>query len=263
MMQVLVSTRGQAGLDRLATHCLPVVTEMQWLVSCQRGNDKSVTIPAALAERHDIRIYLTDSHGLSANRNNALSLATAPYALIADDDLDFYQEGLEKIMGIFKSCPDIDVLTFRHTGPSLRHYPSHGQDIMTLIRNYHVCSVEMAFKRTALTDRNIRFSLLAGIGAPYLPQGEEELLLDDCRKAGLKGMFADVAVAHHAGVSSGHRNFNAGSMRSRGAVLWHRHRLMGVVRIPRVAWQLRYKVNFAKGIIWLSQGTLYALRHGL
>ena len=182
-LDVLIATHGSDGLQRVAGMHLPIADGVHYIVTCQAS--RSVEIPAPLM-RSDIEVYEIPTLGLSNNRNAGISLARAPYCLIADNDLIYKPEGLNAVINALDTHPDVDIATFRHEGEPVR-YPAVETDFTKRMpRGYSATSFEIAFRRSSIG--NIRFDPNFGIGAP-LACCEDPLFILDCRRAGLRCRF--------------------------------------------------------------------------
>lgn len=219
-LQVMICTYGEEGIRRVAQSAHPAVPGVEYLVSWQ--TDGRADIPEAL-QRPDFRIVMTDTKGLSANRNNALANATAPLLLVSDDDADYSEEGLAAVIKAFGEYPDCGLLTFKYA--SAKHekdYPSHGFSLDRVPKGYFVSSLEIAFRREAVQGK-IWFNEFFGIGAMF-PSGEEDVFLRDCTLAGLIGRFVPEVIARHDGSTTSDRNKKSVSMpQTKGAVFLHLH----------------------------------------
>lgn len=244
ILQVLICTYGLDGLQRIAVGEHPATDGVEYLVSWQTGGADEADIPKEL-DRPDMKIYPTDSKGLSVNRNHALSLASAPLLLIGDDDVDYTSEGLMKVMEAFDRHPDCDLLAFRFRSDSYpRNYPDEECSIMPLPKGYYICSIEIAFRRGAVQDK-IRFNEYFGIGAIF-PSGEEIVFLKDCQDAGLRGIFIPEVIERHEGTTTSDRNkMSETRPMTQGATF---------VRLHPRTWPLRMIVHAMREIpVWLRK----------
>lgn len=239
-LEVLIATYGQAGIDRLADMKLPHVPDVRYLVSCQYAYSQP-DIPSSLI-REDIRIIFSHTRGLSVNRNNLLQNASAPYCLIADDDLDFIGEGLQKVIEIFDHSPDISVISLQYTdseGRPEKTYPSDTFPLDSPPKGYYISSIELAFRRTDIIGNNIFFNESFGVGTDRYSCGEEDIWLHDILKAGMKGRYHPVMIALHKGSSSGiSRASEPSVLRAQGAVMARLFPATGMPRTVLKAWRV-------------------------
>lgn len=221
-LQVLICTYGKEGIERVANGKHPVIQNVEYIVSWQLPDgDKSV--PDSLKKRSDFKIFKTNTRGLSRNRNIALSLATAPFCLISDDDLDYTEEGLLQIIQVFENNPTLDIATFKYTGNDSKLYPAKSFDLRKPPKGYFVSSIEIAFRRIKIVDSNVKFNENFGIGAKF-PSGEENIWINDLMKKRYNGRFYPVAIAIHKTATTGTRLFNDPQfIITKGAVFAHTH----------------------------------------
>ncbi len=258
-LQVLISTFG-SGAGAIDPAGLPRLDGVAYMVSWQNPEGLRPDL-ATLAARPDVSVVESASRGLSNNRNAAFDLASAPYVLIADDDLSFRPEGLQAIIQAFDSEPALDFLTLRSDMPEPRVYPADGHDLARPCKGYAPVSFEIALRRSSLVRSGVRFSPLAGIGAPYLCAGEEELFVYHLCRAGLHGRFVDAVCAVHPGSTTGFRRAaDAAMLRTKGSVACRtQHPLRALLRLPLLA--ARAPIATPKALLWLVQGYCYALKN--
>ena len=260
-LQVLVCTVA-SRMGAIDTEGYPEVDEVEYLVCCQNPDGADISAAkSALEERSDIKVTVFADKGLSVNRNHAFDIATAPYVHVADDDISFCREGLLRVMADFDADPSLDIITTRSTMPEARVFPPDGHDLAMVYRYYHTISFEISVRRSALEAHGIRFSPLAGIGAPFLTAGEEELLMHHMLRSCMKGRFADVVLSVHPGLTtSAHSGAKAGVVRAKGAVMRIvRGNTAAFVRYPLEA--LRSPAPTHKALLWLLQGFFYSIRN--
>ncbi|MDE7351175.1 MAG: glycosyltransferase [Muribaculaceae bacterium] len=220
VLQVLICTYGQDGIERVALSEHPQVDGIKYLVSWQTDGDTKA--PKEL-DRPDFRILPSATKGLSVNRNIALSRASAPIVLISDDDVDYTKEGLLAIVDAFVRNTNVDIVTFRYASSShTKHYPSAPCDLSTPEKGYFVTSFEIALRRESVQGK-IWFNENFGIGAAF-PSGEEDIFLRDCLDAGLKGIYLPLTIARHDSTTTSERNLMLASRpQTKGAVFLRLH----------------------------------------
>ena len=260
-LQILVCTFGQR-LRSIDVSGWPMLPGVQYVISCQNPDhlDLSATA-AALEARPDIKVHFFFDRGLSLNRNHAIDLASAPLIFIADDDLSFRTDGLLRIIDIFAQDPALDVLTCRSEMPEERTYPPDGHNLRKPWPYYWTISFEIAIRRDAIARAGLRFTPLAGIGAPYLSAGEEELFMLRAIRAGLTCRFTDTVVAIHPGSTTGVREaLRPGVIRAKGCLMYMQRGLAAALpRLPLEAY--RNPAPLLKALRHLTQGMIYAIKH--
>lgn len=241
MLQVLISTYGRQGIERLASLPHPVMEGVEYIVSWQYGDDAPV-IPEPLKQRKDFTILPNGTRGLTINRNLALEAATAPLVLISDDDVEYSEEGLRNVIKGFEDNPEADYINFKYDSDDnpIPHFPQKA-DLRKPPKGWSTGgSFEIAFRLDSIRKHNIRFNTLFGIGAPF-PSGEEDLLLHDVIKAGLHPIYLPVTIVTHQGTTTSMRTQSQDSfIRTKGAVFMILHPLSWPLRM------IAHAVRFSK-----------------
>lgn len=257
-LDVLISTLGRAGIERVAAMTLPEVAGVTYIVSWQMPEGD---LPSPLV-RDDVKVYTLDSRGLSLNRNNAIARSTADAFLIADDDLDYSSEGLKAVINAFERHPEVDIATFRYSGPKIKNYPDRETDLHEkLPAGYYVSSVEMAVRRCPATE-SLRFDPRFGLGAPDFCAGEEELFHWTARRRGVRCRFFPVEITSHPGVTTGERLLtDRRLLQSFGAVIAITTPLTALPRLVLKAWRVsRAGGSFTRSLYYIVKGALIAPR---
>ena len=193
-LQVLIATMGAGGIQSVATSAHPHVEGVEYLVGWQMPEGE---VPEAL-RRPDFRILPHPTQGLSRNRNFLLDHASAPLALISDDDISYTEKGLRTVIEAFGRNPRADILTFRYgTGNGGKKYPAAGFDLSDPPKGYYLSSVEIALRSQAFNESGIRFNENFGLGSDAFISGEETILLHDTLHAGLHGRFVPETICYH------------------------------------------------------------------
>lgn len=237
-LQVLIATYGQEGLGRISARRLPEIEGVGYLVSCQTP-EGTPAIPASLI-RDDLKVIFSPTRGLSKNRNILLRESSAPYCLIADDDLDFIPAGLQAIIEAFDKSPGLDIIALQYSnqgGETKIKYPDAPFDLDRPPKGYFISSVELAFRRESIIKERIFFNENFGVGSKY-PCGEEDLWLHDGLHQGLKGEYRPAMIAVHYGLSTGIRNMGDPLvLRAQGAVISRLNPRSGFLRVILKAWR--------------------------
>ncbi len=229
ILQVLICTCGETGLEKVAAMTLPQAAGIGYLVSIQAKTMPPV--PESIATREDLAIFHTCTHGLSLNRNHAIAHSTAPLCLIADDDLHYNAGGLQAVIDTFSKHPEIDIAAFSHTGGDNKYFPSYGFDMSLPPKGYYLTSFEIAFRRSSVTGCGIRFNEFFGLGCDRFGSGEEDIWMADCLRSGLKARFFPVDIVTHPGRTTGtSRQGTESVLRAQGAVIAYTY---GASSLPR------------------------------
>ena len=239
MLDVAIATHTPAGIGRVARQNLPKMHGVRYVVSWQ--SHEGAGVPESLLQRSDIDIYRFDAEGQSANRNNALRHCTGDIILIADDDVTYTARGLGALMDIFDADGDIDLVTFIGNNYPGRKFPSEPVAFSRrLPRHYHVCGIEIAFRRSA--EPEAAFCTELGLNSPRLHGGEDEMFLLSAMRRGLRCKFFPVEVCRHRGESTGSKSrFSDANLRAAGCVMALTYPATAILRLPLKAWRVSAK----------------------
>ena len=264
-LDVLICTFGRKGIDKVVEMNLPSVPGVRYIVSWQTNScDPKHDIPAKLL-REDILISPTDSIGSSNNRNHAIHVSTAPICLTADDDLAYSADQLQAVIDTFEKNPDIDLASFKYSGPDNKPYPREETDLKNpLPKGFYSTSFEVAFRRASVKDK-IFYNPYFGINSPKLVCGDDNVFLLDCINAGLRCRFFPIVITHHKDLSSGSRLFkDPGFLMTQGAYIRYAYGWKGAPRVPLYVWRQfrKYNLGIVKGLKYLIAGFLYKVPKG-
>lgn len=231
-LQILISTCNER-LNRVPMCLLPPESGTSYIIVHQLfGDDCSESWSAALTQlsaRADVKVVQSKSRGLAKSRNIALQNATAPFVLLADDDIEFNPNLASIISGAFAQLPAADAITFRFTNEKGFHRKRYPTAITkrSFGNFFKVSSVEVAIRRDALISCGVCFDERFGLGAEY-PVSEENIFLTDLHKAGKHIYFFPADILMHPDETSG-ANWNQTYLRARGALF---KRVFGWVGLP-------------------------------
>lgn len=235
-LDIAVCTCGPEGAERVAELLLPPKRGVRYVVSWQKHEGRE--LPAELAGRPDVSVFRTDSVGLSNNRNEVMRHCTADIVMIADDDVRYFEEGIEGIMDIFEKNPELAVATFKSEQNLPRTYPERSVRLgKRLPKGYGVTSIELAYRREAIGD--LRFCPELGVNAPVLKSGEDEVFLHSAISRGLDCRFFPVLVCSHPHESTGGgKALSPGVLKASGLVIRLLYGPQALLRLPLKAWRL-------------------------
>lgn len=246
-LQVMISTYGAEGLQRVVSAAHPKVEGVQYLVGFQKDIDEGdLNIPEELT-RDDFKIFTSGTKGLSINRNIVLSKASAPLLLISDDDADYTEEGLKAVIDAFQDKPEADIIAFRYASAyAKKYYPQESVSLNNPPKGYFVSSIEIAMRRKAVQG-NIWFNENFGVGATF-PSGEEDIFIKDCLEKGIKGIYVPKTIVRHDGPTTSARNLMLPSRpQTKGAIFLRLHPLDWPLRM--LAHSIREIPLWRKGIV--------------
>ena len=253
-LEVMIATCGADGARKVAAMNLPELSRVCYLVSWQNSSEGE--IPQSLSQRQDVRIIRLDGLGLSRNRNNCLDNACGDILLIADDDLLFYPEGLQAILTVFETTPELEYGSFRFDSEANKPYPSVATSLATLPKDFYQVSFEIALRRDSRAGK-LRFNESFGLGAEKFTAGEEEFFLKKAQINRLNCRFFPITVGRHPGLSTGvKRRLADGTIRARGVFTVIEYPLTAFLRIPLAAWRIgrARQAGFCKALKLLISG---------
>lgn len=258
-LQVLICTIGEAGIKRVLSSQHPSLPGVEYLVAWQQP-DSDLPIPIEL-QRDDFKVYITDSRGLSRNRNFALSKSDAELCLISDDDVDYQREELQLLIELFEENSDLSLITFEYrSAPAFqKKYPAIPFDLNNPPKGYYVTSFEIAFRRSDVYGK-FWFNEHFGLGVPVLASGEEDLFLHDILKSGLKCRFYPVEIGTHIGSTTSDReNNNHNFWKTKGAIFKY---MFPVTWLPRlIVNALRQSRRSDKSFFYFMRNAFAGIRY--
>jgi len=208
-IDVLICTIDR-GIERVETMLLPPQQGVRYVVSMQYTDAKLLAlIPQTLRQRSDVLVTTLAGRGLSRNRNHALSLAEAPWLLIADDDEQFRPSAFRDILAQTAQIGGIDIALLRLNRPDgapLKFYPKTSAPMplrQAQRLGYSPASVEMLLRRDAL--QGLRFDERFGLGSDRLASGEEDVFIAAAERKGLNVCLLPLTIGTTAAETTGDR----------------------------------------------------------
>jgi len=142
--------------------------------------------------------FLTDNDkGLSKSRNLAIKNASSDICVIADDDMTFDDDYVEKITDAYKEYPEADIIAFqvKRTGnPERDKKFRENKSWENFISSMKISSVEITFKREQIIKNNLFFNPHFGAGTDIL-HGEENIFINEAMKKGLNVLYLPINIA--------------------------------------------------------------------
>lgn len=187
-LDVLISTLGIDGINRVSKMNLPVASNVNYIISWQlpNPNEQNSPIPLELI-RDDIKIHKLHSIGISKNRNNAIKHSTADICLIADDDLRYTAKQLQSVITAFNEHPEYKIITFKYSGDDNKYYPKNSFDLATSKRGYYISEIEIAFRREV--GDKVLFNEYFGPGIYPLHACEGAIFIHQALSVGIKSLL--------------------------------------------------------------------------
>lgn len=195
------------------------VPSIDILIICQLF-DKPINTEFEEYDLDGVRIIYSETKGLSISRNIALNNAKGDYLWILDDDVKPLCNNVLRAFEYLESSSDLDFITcqyLKEDGTYAKKYPLR-QITHTTFSLMNVSSIEILLRRKSFLHYAIKFDERFGIGSLY-KTGEENIILTDAIKCGLKGAFIPLSLSIHPEISSGSRFENVIDIESKGAIL--------------------------------------------
>lgn len=256
-LDVAIATHRPEGIRRVAKMKLPVIPGVSYVVSWQDHQESDV--PPEL-KRDDVRIFRYGVSGQSNNRNNALAHCTADIVLNSDDDVVFFPEGLEKIIGVFEANPGLAVASFRSEHGDMSRFPKGTVRLgRKYPKGYHVSGIEIAFRRSS--QGSLRFCPELGFASESLHGGEDEMFMYTAVMRGLECRYFPVTICSHPHESTGFKHeMTPGNLKAQGCVIALMNPWTCVLRIPLKAWRLKRcgQSGIMRAMLFLAAGASMA-----
>lgn len=226
MLSILICTINDRILN-VPQVLLPEREDVRYVVSWQQTENCADwnLVAKQLSARQDVTLCSINGKGLSVNRNNALAHWQTEIALIADDDLRYSNEQIDKIIQAFDENPEADIITFQainKNGQPIKKYASKAFDYAHQPYGNFYASWEIGLrKHRALPSFDTRF----GLGSDYLAGGEEEVFLYEAYQRGLHILYQPFVICQVMDEkTTGDFFFEKASVRrTKGAVLYFMH----------------------------------------
>ena len=203
-VQVLVATMNRKKYDYTLLDNLNINSKAIIVNQCDRDE-----VIKFYYNGYDIIWIDSKERGISKSRNTAINYADADFCLLVDDDEILKSNYSEIINRIFLENNKVSLIRFRIEGieKSFKKYPTKAQNI-GFFKSMKISSVEVAFKRQDILDKNIKFDELLGAGSEF-NHGEENVFVYNCLKNKLKVKYVPIVIAQlHIGTSSWFKGFN-------------------------------------------------------
>lgn len=190
-----------------------------------------VVVNQCLTEEHKVDGFKNYFEtGLSKSRNRCIENASADICLLSDNDVYFDTETLNIVERSFVKYPEADILTFKVETPDGESFKNYKDEFFwhSKLSLAKVSSVEVAFRREAIVNKNIKFDENFGLGSKFATS-EEYIFLSDALNCGLKIGFVPEVIVYHPKESSGGQFNKLSLVEAKGAMI---KRVFGLYGIP-------------------------------
>lgn len=278
-IKILISTIGKR-IERVPEILLKPRNDVEYIISWQKeeselnnvkhselANNINPTIQL-IRNRQDVILSVIHGRGLSANRNNAISVAkktTKPNAdslwILADDDVRLKEGWLEELKQLAAANKDADLMVLQAQtvdGRPLHYYPALPFDYPRMPKGFYFNSMGMVLRANRQWPQ---FDTRFGLGAPVLNMGEEDIFVHDCYNNGLKIRYFPQPIIMTAAVTtSSAYSAEPALQMSKGAVLTLLYgRIMALPRIILTAIKMRKRLSPLPHLRNMLRGMRYIL----
>ncbi len=143
------------------------------------------------ADGHRVTVLHTAERGVGLNRNNAWMRAKGDIVLFCDDDMVYEDGYAEKVLEVFRTHPEADVVLFNILEPQKTRRQF---DRAFYTKKIGFGAVRIAVRRVKAQMHGIAFPLHFGGGCAF-SHGEDTLFLAACVREGLKMLVWPEAIA--------------------------------------------------------------------
>ena len=133
----------------------------------------------------NVRWFDFREKGVGLNRNNALMRSNADICILSDDDVIYYDNYKEIVLGAFSNNPLADVIVFNVDSDENKRYEIKRKEKVNELTCGRFGAVRIAFRRNSVLKYGIAFNLLFG-GGTHFSAGEDTAFLINCVKNKLK-----------------------------------------------------------------------------
>ena len=220
-IEILISTMNQTSLDFL----FPIFSSKHFSnYNILIINQSTTTILSS--EFPSVRVINTSDSGLSKSRNLAIENAVGKILIIADDDVIYQHDFIEKIItgyNKFNKATIINFCAIKEKGVSLKKYPKESKLALNAFEVFNISSVEMTIHKEKLDLAGIRFDENFGLGSNF-ELGEEAVFLFDLKHKSQQISFENQVIVKHEGLTSSnkidilHKYYIYGAILKRGLI---------------------------------------------
>ena len=200
-VSVLISTMYQTNTDflyRMFPH--HDVNTLNLVIINQTSKDKSLE-----TDLENINVINSYEFGLSKSRNLAIKNCETSHAVLADDDLVYQNDFLEKINKAYQSYPDATLISFKllkSENQAYKKYPDENRQLKLRGNAFMLSSAEISINIEKVKAEKLQFCEYFGLGATFT-SCEETLFMRSLLKRRLEAYFVDESIAIHESEGTG------------------------------------------------------------
>lgn len=159
------------------------------------------------SEFPSVRVINSTDIGLSKSRNLALNNALGKILIIADDDVIYQSDFVEKIIAAhleFEQATVINFCVVKQNGSCLKKYPKVSIKQLNTFDIFNVSSIEMTINKERLDAVGVRFDENFGLGGKF-EMGEECVFLFDLKNKKQQIAFENQVLVKHESLTSSNK----------------------------------------------------------
>ncbi len=139
-------------------------------------------------------IHTYKEKGLSRSRNRCIFESKNDICLIADENVTYTKDFDKTIKEEFEKHNDYDVIAFYVENAKPINNLKNGR--VNLLNSMKLCSVQIAFRKKSIIEKNILFDERFGAGSLLYKSGEENIFLSDCIRNNLKICYCSKKIGY-------------------------------------------------------------------
>lgn len=161
---------------------------------CDTDSQETFVFTDAGGDKHHALFINTTERGLSKSRNMAVKNSLGDICLICDDDELFVDDVENIVLEAYSRHPECDVISFSLKWKELDiNYPMVELK-MGVVRIQKTSSQQISFRKSSLANKCVCFDEKMGSGTGN-GGGEENMLLNDCRRSGMNMLYVPKIIA--------------------------------------------------------------------
>ncbi len=156
------------------------------------------------SQKENIRVVNVFEKGLSRSRNLAIQHAKAKICFIADDDIEYLPDAIDKVLQAYKDFSDAALISFqylRENDKTFKTYKKQAGYQHQLLHKQVLTSMEITFNSKKIKEANLGFNTIFSFGERF-HWFEEQVFRDDVVRSGLKVAFVPEPIVKHYGKTS-------------------------------------------------------------
>lgn len=186
--QVLISTMNKRNREDIKSLLKKMNIKRNYYIVNQSSHSD---IPYIYhTENGEVHTY--KEKGLSRSRNRCLFESKNDICLISDENVTYVDNFDNIIINQFINHKEYDVIAFYVENAKRINNLKNGR--VNLLNSMKLCSVQIAFRKKSIIEKNIQFDERFGTGSNLYKSGEENIFLADCIKNKLKIYYCPIKI---------------------------------------------------------------------